>query len=89
MHTYAHVCTETHVYTLLPGLGQGGEQVEAGPKRYSRSRDCRLKKVAGTRWVILLTKILEQRANKLGGGGHQAETSSVQEAWLQEVGRGD
>lgn len=63
-------------------------QIEAGPKRYSKSRDCSLKRAAGSKWVILPTKILEKRVSKWGGG-HQAETSSDQETWLQEVGRGD
>ena len=75
--------------TLWPALGQG-EQVEAGSKTHSKSRDWSFMKVSGSRRVILMTKILEKERNQQGRGWgqHQAETSSVQEAWFQEVRRG-
>ena len=62
--TYVHMCAQKPTCTSLPGLGQRGEWVEARPKTNSKTRDCSLKKAAGTRRIILLTKTLEQRVNE-------------------------
>lgn len=87
---YTYVCIQKHTCTLCCLPWANRKQAEARSKTCSQSRNCTFKKVAGSRqdtgYTIDQNSGERKDSTRAGVGQHQAGSSSVQEAWLQEAG---